>query len=89
LGPCQDKQDRTEVGIHGGVGGAVSGDGEGIGEPHGETGGDDGVGWIGQVISIYRYVPFNPSCSSGREQCQDGVLCYGVHANNVVARLRV
>jgi hypothetical protein len=57
LGPCQDKRDRTEVGIHGGVGGAVSGDGEGIGEPHGETGGDDGAGWIGQVISIYPYVP--------------------------------
>jgi hypothetical protein len=57
LGPCQDKRDGTEVGMHGGVGGAVSGDGEGIGEPHGETEGDDGVGWIGQVISIYPYVP--------------------------------
>ena len=32
LGPCQDKREGTEVGIHGGVGGAVSGDDYGIGE---------------------------------------------------------
>ena len=46
-----------EVGIHGGVDGAVSGDDEGIGEPDGGTGRDDGVGCIGQVISIYPYAP--------------------------------
>ena len=47
LGPCQDKRDGTEVGIHGGVGGAVFGDDDVIGEPDGETGGDDGEldGW--------------------------------------------
>ena len=57
LGPCQCKRDGTEVGMYGGVGGAVSGDDDGIGEPDGETGGDDRVGWIGQAISIYPYVP--------------------------------
>jgi len=57
LGPCQDKREGTEVGIHGGVGGPVSGDDDVIGEPDGETGGDDGVGWMGQVICIYLYVP--------------------------------
>ncbi len=39
------------------VGGAVCGGDDGIGEPDGETGGDDRVGWIGQVICIYPYVP--------------------------------
>jgi hypothetical protein len=43
--------------MHGGVDGAVSGDDDVIGEPDGETGGDDGVGWMGQVICIYPYVP--------------------------------
>ena len=47
----------AKVGIHGGVGGAVSGDDYGIGEADGETGGDDEVGWMGQVICIYPYVP--------------------------------
>ena len=54
LGPCQDKREGTEVGIHGG---AVSGGDNVLGEPDGETGGDDGVGWMGQVICIYPYVP--------------------------------
>jgi hypothetical protein len=58
LGPCQDKRDGTEVGIHGGVDGAVSGDDDGIGAPDGNAGGDDGVGRMGQVICIYPYVPF-------------------------------
>jgi len=49
----------AEVGIHGGVGSAVSGDDNGIGEPDAETGGDGGVGYVGQVICIYRYVPLN------------------------------
>ena len=57
LGSCQDKRKGTEVGIHGGVSGAVSADDDGIGEADGETGGDDGVGWMGQVICIYPYVP--------------------------------
>jgi hypothetical protein len=57
LGPCQDKRDGTEVGMHRGAGGAVSGDDDGIGKSDGETGGDDGVGWMGQVICIYPYVP--------------------------------
>ena len=57
MGPCQDKRDGTEVGTHGDVGGAVSGDDDGIGAPDGKTGGDDGVGRMGQVISIYPYVP--------------------------------
>jgi hypothetical protein len=39
------------------VGGAVSGDDDLLGEPDGETGGDDGVGYMGQVICIYPYVP--------------------------------
>jgi len=39
------------------VGGAVSGDDDRIGEPDGKTGGDDGVGWMGQIICIYPYVP--------------------------------
>jgi len=43
--------------MHGGVVGAVSGDDDVLGEPDGETGGDDGVGWMGQVICIYPYVP--------------------------------
>jgi hypothetical protein len=38
LGPCQDKRDGTEVGIHGGVGGAVSGDDDGIGVNGSESG---------------------------------------------------
>jgi hypothetical protein len=42
---------------HRGVVGAVSEDDDVLGEPDGETGGDDGVGWMGQVISIYPYVP--------------------------------
>ena len=42
-----------------GIGGAVSGDDDGIGAPDGKTGGDDGAGRMGQVISIYPYVPFN------------------------------
>ena len=54
MGPCQDKREGSEVGIHGGVGGAVSGDDDGIGEADGETGEDGGVGWMGQVICIYR-----------------------------------
>ena len=57
LGPCQDKREGAKVGIHGGVSGAVSGDDDGSGEADGETGGDDGVGWMGQVICIYPYVP--------------------------------
>ena len=61
MGPCQDKREGTEVGIHGGVSDAVSGDDDGIGEADGETGGDDGVGWMGQVICIYPYVPQTPS----------------------------
>jgi len=65
LGPCQGKRDGTEVGIHGGVGGAVSGDDDGIGGPNGNAGGDDGVGWMGQVICIYPYVPLNASRGLG------------------------
>ena len=57
LGSCQDKRDRTEVGIHSGVGGAVSADDDGISEPDGEIGGGNGVGRRGQVICIYPYVP--------------------------------
>jgi hypothetical protein len=57
---CQNKQEGAEVGIHRGVGSAVSGDDDVLGGPDGETGGDDGVGWMGQVISIYPYVPFRP-----------------------------
>jgi hypothetical protein len=45
--------------MHGCIDGAVSVDDEGIDEPDGETGGDDGVGWMGQVIYIYPYVPIN------------------------------
>ena len=47
LGPCQDKREGAEVGIHGGVGGSVSGDDDALGEPDGETRGDDGVGYVG------------------------------------------
>ena len=43
LGPCQNKRDDTEVGIHTGMGGTVSGGDDGIGGPDGETCGDDGV----------------------------------------------
>ena len=43
LGSCQDKREGADVRIHGGVGGAFSG--------------EDGVGWMGQVISLYPYVP--------------------------------
>jgi len=43
--------------MHRGAGGAVSGDDDGIGKSDGETGGDDGVGWMGEVICIYPYVP--------------------------------
>ena len=57
LGPCQCKRDGTEVWMRGGVGGAVSGDDDGIGDSDRENGGDDGIGWMGQVISIYPYVP--------------------------------
>ena len=46
MGPFQDKRDGTEVRKY-----------DGIGDLDGETGGDDGVGWMGQVISIYPYVP--------------------------------
>jgi hypothetical protein len=42
--------------LHRGVVGAVSEDDDVLGEPDSETGGDDGVGWMGQVISIYPYV---------------------------------
>ena len=42
MGPCQDKRDGTEVGMHGG---AISGDDDGIGEPDGETRGDDVGRW--------------------------------------------
>ena len=56
MGPCRDKRDGTEVGMHRGVGGAVSGDDDGIGKSDGESGGDDGVGWMGQVICIYPYL---------------------------------
>jgi hypothetical protein len=45
--------------ICGGVGGAVSGDDDSIGEPDAETGGDYGVGRVGEVISLYPYVPLN------------------------------
>ena len=61
FGPCQGKRDDTEVGMHGGVGGAVSEDDDGISEPDGETGGDGTVGWMGQVICIYPYVPLTRS----------------------------
>ena len=44
FGPCQDKRDGTEIGIHGGTGGAVCGDDDFISRSDGETGGDDGVG---------------------------------------------
>ena len=60
LGLCQDKRDDTEVGIHGGVGGAVSGNDDVIGESDDETGEYDGVRWMGQVVSIYPYVPLIP-----------------------------
>jgi hypothetical protein len=43
--------------VHRGVVGAVTEDDDGIGESDGETGGNDGVGWMGQVICIYPYVP--------------------------------
>ena len=46
-----------EVWMYRGVGGAVSEDDDVLGEPDDETVGDDGVGWIGQVICIYPYVP--------------------------------
>ena len=45
--------------MHRGVVGAVSEDNDVLGEPNGKTGGDDGVGWMGQVICIYPYVPLN------------------------------
>jgi len=64
LGSSKEKQDGTEVGIHGCVGGAVSGDDDVLGEPDVETGGDDGVGWMGQVICIYPYVPLNTETRS-------------------------
>jgi len=64
LGPCQDKRDGAEVRIHRGVGGAVSGDDDILGEPHGETGGGDGVGCVGQVISIYPYAPHSVQVAS-------------------------
>jgi len=40
-----------------GVGCVISEDDNVLGEPDGETGGDDAVGWMGQVICIYPYVP--------------------------------
>ena len=46
-----------KIGIHEGTGGMVSGDDDGIVEPNGQAGRDDGVGWMGQVICIYPYVP--------------------------------
>ena len=61
MGPCQDKRDSAEVGVHEGVGGAVSGDDGVIGESNGETGGDDRVGCMGEVISIYPYIPKSSS----------------------------
>jgi hypothetical protein len=57
LGPRRDKRGGAEVSIHGGVGGAVSGDDDAIGEPDAGTGGDDGFGCVGEVISLYPYVP--------------------------------
>ena len=77
--------------MHGGVGGAVSEDDDGIGEPDGETGGDDGVGWMGQVISIYPYVPMsNPSpCPIGMDNNHPGLsLVLNNHVNCRVIRLR-
>jgi len=47
--------------MHGGVSGAVSEDDDRISEPDGETGGDGTVGWMGQVICIYPYVPLTGS----------------------------
>jgi hypothetical protein len=64
LRPYQDKRDGPEVGIHGCVDGVASWDDDVLGEPDGETGGDDGVGWMGQVISIYPYVPLNTETRS-------------------------
>ena len=49
----QDKQEGADVRIHGGVGGAFSG--------------DDGVGWMGQVISLYPYVPLTLCNEEGFE----------------------
>ena len=69
LGPCQDKREGTEVGIHRGVGGAVIlGDDNSIGEPDGETGRDDGVRWMGQVICIYPYVLLTRGARCNREE---------------------
>jgi len=60
---CQGKRSGPEVGIHGCVDGVASEDDDVLGEPDIETGGDDGVGWMGQVICIYPYVPLNtPLC---------------------------
>ena len=61
MGSCQDERDGAEVGILDGSGGPVSGEDDVIGEPDGETRGDDGVGWMGQVICIYPYVPLTSS----------------------------
>jgi len=44
------------AGIHGGVGVAVSGGDDVVGEADGKAGGGDGVGCVGQVISLYPYV---------------------------------
>ena len=62
LGPYQDKRDGTEVWVQVFVRGAVSEDDDVLGESDGKTGGDDGVGWMGQVICIYPYVPFQRPC---------------------------
>ena len=72
MGPCQDKRGSAEVGMHGGVGGAVSGDDDLIDEPDGEKGGNDGVGWMGQVISIYPYVP--PHVFSRYQSALPGII---------------
>ena len=80
MGPCRDKRDGAEVAIHGGVGGAVSGDDDATGEPDAGTGGEDGFGCVGEVISLYPYVPRQHSQGE-----RDGV--YEALTNLVKARL--
>jgi len=58
---AQDQRDKMNPGFCIMFGGADSGDDNVPGEPDGETGGDDGVGCVGQVISLYPYVPLTPS----------------------------
>ena len=45
-----------KFGCIGVVGSASSRDDDGIDESDSENGGVDGVGWMGQIISIYPYV---------------------------------